>query len=73
MALNASQRKKLAAALDASNRSKLTDDQVEEIALALIDGKKTPAELAETYEVSVQTLKKRLRRAAEGPQAIATE
>jgi DNA-binding CsgD family transcriptional regulator len=73
MALNASTRKKLAAALAASSRSKITDAQAEEAALALIDGKKTPAQLAEKLGVSTATLKNRLRRMSEEPLAVAAE
>ena len=71
--LNATLRKKLNAALDASSRSKLSDLQAEEAAVALIEGRKTKAELAEKYAVSVQTLTKRLRALGGDPAAIATE
>lgn len=67
MSLNASNRKKLNAALAASSRSKMTDAQTEEAAVLFIDGKKTKAELAEKYGVSVQTLAKRLHALAEDP------
>jgi DNA-binding CsgD family transcriptional regulator len=73
MALNATLRKKLDAALAANSRSKMTDAQAEEAALALIEGKKTPAQLAEKYQVSTQTLKNRLRKLTEDPAQVAAE
>lgn len=73
MALKASDRKKLNAFLDASSRSKITDQQAEECALALLDGKKTVLQLAEKLQVSAPTLKKRLRKLAEDPEQVAAE
>lgn len=60
MALNQSKKKKLAAALEATSRSKLTTEDLEQAADMLIEGK-SRAEVAEQYGVSPQTLAKRLR------------
>jgi HTH domain. len=73
MALNATLRKKLDAALATHGRNKISEQQAEEAALALIDGKKTPAQLAEKLGVSTATLKKRLKKLAEGPEQVAAE
>jgi DNA-binding CsgD family transcriptional regulator len=70
MALNATLRKKLDAALVASSRSKITDAQAEEAAMALIEGKKTPAQLAERLGVTTQTLKNRLRKLTQDPSQV---
>lgn len=70
MALNATKRKALREALQASSRSKISDEDVEKIALQLIDGKKTLDEFVEKTGVSKQTLKKRLAALAEDPQPV---
>lgn len=70
MALKASERKKLKAALQASSRSRITDEQLEEAAALLIDGKKTVPELAEKYQISAQTLRRHLLSLAE-PNGVA--
>lgn len=67
MALNATKRKALRAALQATSRSRIADETVEEIAHALIDGKKTLDDFVEKTGVSKQTLKKRLAALAEDP------
>jgi transposase-like protein len=67
MALNKTDRKKLAQALAATGRRKLSDQDLETAAIALIDGKKTIQELAEKFEVTPQTLRQRLRGLCEPP------
>lgn len=65
--MNATNRKKLKAALQATGRARISDEQVEEAALLLIEGGKTRAEIAGGLGVSVGTLVKRLTALADGP------